>query len=103
MDEFHGIDSEMVLYYAARAEEYDDWYLRRGRYSHGPAADADWRADLESAAAWLAARPFHGRIVELAAGTGCGRPVSRGWAIRPSMTPRRSRSRRPELVSLPPA
>jgi len=67
MDEFHGIDSEMVLYYAARAEEYDDWYLRRGRYSHGPAADADWRADLESAAAWLAARPFHGRIVELAA------------------------------------
>lgn len=56
MDEFHGIDSEMVLYYAARAEEYDDWYLRRGRYSHGPAADADWRADLESAAAWLADR-----------------------------------------------
>jgi len=70
-----GVDAEMVGYYAARAAEYDDWYLRRGRYSHGPASDELWRSDLEAAAAWLAGRPFHGDIVELAAGTGWWSPA----------------------------
>jgi demethylmenaquinone methyltransferase/2-methoxy-6-polyprenyl-1,4-benzoquinol methylase len=70
-----GIDSEMVRYYAARADEYDDWYRRRGRYSHGTASDEAWRSDLEVAAAWLSGRPFHGQIVELAAGTGWWSPL----------------------------
>ena len=68
------IDSEMVRYYAARADEYDDWYLRRGRYSHGPRDDRAWRSDLHAATAWLRNREFHGRIVELAAGTGWWSP-----------------------------
>jgi SAM-dependent methyltransferase len=70
-----GIESEMIRYYAARADEYDDWYLRRGRYSHGPANDATWRSDLEAAAAWLSGRGFRGQIVELAAGTGWWSPL----------------------------
>jgi SAM-dependent methyltransferase len=57
-------------YYAARAPEYDDWYLRRGRYAHGPAADAAWTVELEQARQWLDGLPWHGEIVELAAGTG---------------------------------
>ena len=69
------VESEMIRYYAARAGEYDDWYLRRGRYSHGPTTDAAWHSDLGAAAAWLAGRGFHGRIVELAAGTGWWSPV----------------------------
>lgn len=69
------IDSEMVHYYAARAGEYDDWYLRRGRYSHGPEQDDAWRSDLEAAAAWLTRRPFHCRVAELAAGTGWWSPA----------------------------
>jgi SAM-dependent methyltransferase len=73
-----GIDSEMVRYYGARAAEYDDWYLRRGRYSHGPENDAAWRADLEAAAAWLADLPFGGEIVDLAAGTGWWSPLLAG-------------------------
>ena len=61
---------ELRAYYAARAGEYDDWYLRRGRYSRGVIADAAWAADLDAATLWLDARPLHGEIVELAAGTG---------------------------------
>ncbi|MEO6349267.1 MAG: class I SAM-dependent methyltransferase [Candidatus Limnocylindrales bacterium] len=68
-------DAEMRAYYAARAPEYDDWYLRRGRYSHGVIADAAWNADLDAATQWLDALPIMGEIVELAAGTGWWSPL----------------------------
>jgi demethylmenaquinone methyltransferase/2-methoxy-6-polyprenyl-1,4-benzoquinol methylase len=64
------LDRAMVEYYAARAPEYDDWYLRRGRYSHGPIHDAAWDAELDAAGRWLDALPLRGEIVDLAAGTG---------------------------------
>jgi demethylmenaquinone methyltransferase/2-methoxy-6-polyprenyl-1,4-benzoquinol methylase len=63
-------DESLRAYYRARAPEYDDWYLRRGRYSHGVIADAAWNAELDHATLWLDALPLHGEIVELAAGTG---------------------------------
>ena len=63
-------DDELVAYYEARAPEYDDWYLRRGRYAHGPIHDAAWNAELDVAGRWLDALPIAGQIVELAAGTG---------------------------------
>lgn len=69
------LDAEMVRYYAARAGEYDGWYLRRGRYSHGEASDAVWRAELEAVRHWLDALEARGDIVELAAGTGWWSPV----------------------------
>ncbi len=62
-------------YYAARAPEYDDWYLRRGRYNHGTLADVAWQADLDTATLWLDAVPLSGEIVELAAGTGWWSPL----------------------------
>jgi SAM-dependent methyltransferase len=70
-----GIDAEMVAYYAARAAEYDDWYLRRGRYSHGAIQDAVWNAELDAAGRWLDGLAMQGRIVELAAGTGWWSPL----------------------------
>ena len=63
-------DETLRDYYAARAPEYDDWYLRRGRYSHGADADAQWAAELDQAAIWLRTLPIAGEVVELAAGTG---------------------------------
>jgi len=69
------IEREMVAYYEARAPEYDDWYLRRGRYSHGPIHDTAWNAELDAAGRWLDDLPIHGRIVELAAGTGWWSPL----------------------------
>jgi demethylmenaquinone methyltransferase/2-methoxy-6-polyprenyl-1,4-benzoquinol methylase len=88
-DPSDAIDAEMVRYYAARADEYDDWYLRRGRYSHGPVDDALWRSDLEAAAGWLDRCRFHGQIVELAAGTGWWSPslASRGRLTLHDATP----------------
>ena len=52
------LDAEMVAYYEARAREYDDWYLRRGRYAHGPIHDAAWNAELDAAGRWLDALPI---------------------------------------------
>jgi demethylmenaquinone methyltransferase/2-methoxy-6-polyprenyl-1,4-benzoquinol methylase len=60
----------MVDYYEARAPEYDDWYLRRGRYARGPVHDTAWAAELDAAGRWLDTLPLGPRIVELAAGTG---------------------------------
>lgn len=66
---------DLVAYYEARAGEYDDWYLRRGRYSHGPIHDAAWNAELDTAGRWVDGLPFRGEIVELAAGTGWWSPL----------------------------
>ena len=68
-------EAEMVAYYEARAPEYDDWYLRRGRYERGPVHDAAWNAELDVAGRWLDALPISGEIVELAAGTGWWSPL----------------------------
>ncbi len=74
------VDRAMVDYYEARAPEYDDWYLRRGRYARGAIHDAAWNAELDAAGRWLDGLPWTGDIVELAAGTGWWSPLlaSRG-------------------------
>jgi SAM-dependent methyltransferase len=69
------LHDEMIAYYAARAPEYDDWYLRRGRHARGPVHDMAWQIDLDTATRWLDGVPFHGQIVELAAGTGWWSPL----------------------------
>jgi len=69
------IADEMVAYYEARATEYDDWYLRRGRYERGAIHDAAWNAELDMAGRWLDALPIAGEIVELATGTGWWSPL----------------------------
>ena len=53
---------EQLRYYRARAGEYDDWWLRRGRYDRGAALNAAFLADAraveEALWGWLdAARP----------------------------------------------
>ena len=63
-------EDQLVPYYEARAAEYDEWYLRRGRYSHGLVSDMAWEMELAVASTWLDGLPLGGEIVELAAGTG---------------------------------
>jgi SAM-dependent methyltransferase len=68
-------DAAMKAYYAARAPEYDDWYLRRGRYSRGPVLDMPWHHELDLVGRWLDNLPWKGEIVELAGGTGWWSPI----------------------------
>ena len=68
-------DLDMRAYYAARAPEYDDWYMRRGCYSRGPVLDLAWQMELDQATQWLDRQPLRGEIVELAAGTGWWSPL----------------------------
>jgi ubiquinone/menaquinone biosynthesis C-methylase UbiE len=61
---------EQIDYYRARAPEYDDWWLRVGRYEPTDEFGQRWDAgkrDLEDA---LRAFAPSGQVLELAAGTG---------------------------------
>jgi SAM-dependent methyltransferase len=49
---------------------FEDWYLRRGRFSRGPLRDGPWSMELEDVTRWLDAQPLGGTIVELGAGSG---------------------------------
>jgi len=61
---------EQRRYYSARAPEYDDWWLRRGRYSLDAEAEAAWFADVYELEAELDRFAPRGDVLELAAGTG---------------------------------
>jgi demethylmenaquinone methyltransferase/2-methoxy-6-polyprenyl-1,4-benzoquinol methylase len=61
---------EQLDYYRARATEYDQWWLRQGRYDRGASCNAQWFADAEVVTAALEAFQPQGRILELACGTG---------------------------------
>lgn len=62
--------TQQVEYYRARATEYDEWFLRQGRYDRGPAHRAEWNAEVARVEAaldeWLPSRD----VLELACGTG---------------------------------
>jgi demethylmenaquinone methyltransferase/2-methoxy-6-polyprenyl-1,4-benzoquinol methylase len=59
-----------ISYYRARAAEYDEWFLRQGRYDRGPAHRADWLREVEQIQSALAPEIPRGSVLELACGTG---------------------------------
>lgn len=61
---------EMVDYYRARANEYDEWFYRRGRYNHGAETNARWLSEMNEVFAALDASGMQGDVLELAPGTG---------------------------------
>jgi SAM-dependent methyltransferase len=61
---------EQLEYYRSRAAEYDQWWLRRGRYDRGEANNANWFAEADEVKNALQAFQPAGKILELAAGTG---------------------------------
>ncbi|HYH82528.1 MAG TPA: class I SAM-dependent methyltransferase [Longimicrobium sp.] len=61
---------QQKAYYRERAGEYDEWFLRRGRYDRGPEHTARWFAEVEEVRAALERFRPAGRVLELACGTG---------------------------------
>jgi demethylmenaquinone methyltransferase/2-methoxy-6-polyprenyl-1,4-benzoquinol methylase len=63
-----------LQYYRARAGEYDEWFLRQGRYDRGPERNRAWFEQVEQVrerlAALQATLPENARVLELACGTG---------------------------------
>jgi SAM-dependent methyltransferase len=61
---------EQLEYYRARADEYDKWWLREGRFDRGPEANARWFAETTELERVLARFDPRGEVLELACGTG---------------------------------
>jgi SAM-dependent methyltransferase len=62
--------AEQLAYYRARAHEYDQWWLREGRYDRGVEANERWFTESAEVAAALEAFQPAGHVLELACGTG---------------------------------
>jgi SAM-dependent methyltransferase len=61
---------QQIAYYRARAGEYDEWFLRQGRYDRGSELNQQWFDEIASAVRALEACHLTGDVLELAAGTG---------------------------------
>ena len=61
---------EQQTYYNERSGEYDEWWLRKGRYDRGEAENAIWFGEQGEVRAAFAELPWGGDVVELAGGTG---------------------------------
>jgi demethylmenaquinone methyltransferase/2-methoxy-6-polyprenyl-1,4-benzoquinol methylase len=61
---------EQIAYYQARANEYDEWFYRQGRYDRGTQFNQLWFDEVAVVKNSLKALPQVGTILELACGTG---------------------------------
>jgi len=57
-------------YYSLRAGEYDDAYQRTRQHDRGPDLNTSWHDDMDRLQRAFDDVPFHGDVLELAAGTG---------------------------------
>ncbi|MEE3258398.1 MAG: class I SAM-dependent methyltransferase [Candidatus Latescibacterota bacterium] len=64
------IIQDQIAYYRARANEYDEWFYRQGRFDHGEEFNNKWFAQVAEVARALDAFAPAGDVLELACGTG---------------------------------
>ena len=68
--EERAILNEQMAYYRARAHEYDEWFLRQGRYDRGPEHRDQWLGEAAEIEAELLSAIHGVEVLELACGTG---------------------------------
>lgn len=61
---------QQIEYYRQRAPEYDEWFLRLGRYDRGPESNRQWFDAVEIVRRSLDVFAPAGHVLELAPGTG---------------------------------
>lgn len=61
---------EQIDYYRQRAPEYDEWFLRQGRYDRGEVSKQQWSLEVSQVEKALKDVAPSGDILELACGTG---------------------------------
>jgi demethylmenaquinone methyltransferase/2-methoxy-6-polyprenyl-1,4-benzoquinol methylase len=61
---------EQRHYYCLRAPEYDEWWLRRGRFDHGDKENAIWFEEVSQIQTFIDQANLTGDVLELAGGTG---------------------------------
>ncbi|MEZ4621257.1 MAG: class I SAM-dependent methyltransferase [Caldilineaceae bacterium] len=61
---------DQIDYYRARAGEYDEWFLRQGRYDRGATENKRWFAEIAHLRAALDRFCPTGNVLEVACGTG---------------------------------
>ena len=61
---------EQIAYYQARAQEYDEWFFRQGRYDRGQELNRQWFSEVEQVRQALEAFKPTGQVLEIACGTG---------------------------------
>ncbi|MEM0913808.1 MAG: class I SAM-dependent methyltransferase [Planctomycetota bacterium] len=69
MPETDDVLADQIDYYRARADEYDQWWRREGRYDRGE-ANARWHDQAAEVEAALDAASPTGDVLEIACGTG---------------------------------
>ena len=62
--------AEQAEYYRARAAEYDEWFLRKGRYDRGLEHTLQWSKEVEELRGKLNTQAPFGEVLEFAGGTG---------------------------------
>jgi demethylmenaquinone methyltransferase/2-methoxy-6-polyprenyl-1,4-benzoquinol methylase len=71
---------EQLTYYRARAPEYDEWFMRTGRYDRGPEHRAEWFSEVAILEAALEPVVTGKQVLELACGTGRWTKYLARWA-----------------------
>lgn len=61
---------QQIEYYRARAGEYDEWFLRQGRYDRGAELNRQWFVEITRLRSVLRSFQPAGQVLELACGTG---------------------------------
>jgi 2-polyprenyl-3-methyl-5-hydroxy-6-metoxy-1,4-benzoquinol methylase len=82
MKEIESLLQQQIAYYQARASEYDEWFLRQGRYDRGPELNQAWFREVEQVRSALCRFRPSGEVLEFACGTGLWTQHLLGFARR---------------------